>query len=65
MLCPLLGFQHKKHMDLLERVECRAMKMTKGLEHLPYEDAQIAGSVAILQQPGEEKAQADLTCMCK
>ncbi|PKU41504.1 hypothetical protein llap_8183 [Limosa lapponica baueri] len=30
--------QHKKDMDLLERVQQGAMKMIKGLEHLSYED---------------------------
>ncbi|PKU30963.1 hypothetical protein llap_18733 [Limosa lapponica baueri] len=30
--------QHRKHMDLLERVQRRAMKMIRGLEHLSYED---------------------------
>ncbi|KFU98345.1 hypothetical protein N340_14810, partial [Tauraco erythrolophus] len=30
--------QHKKHMELLERVQRRATKMILGLEHLCYED---------------------------
>ena len=30
--------QHKKDMDLLERVQRRAMRMIRGLEHLSYED---------------------------
>ncbi|KAK4830491.1 LOW QUALITY PROTEIN: hypothetical protein QYF61_011404, partial [Mycteria americana] len=32
------GPQDKKDMDLLERVQRRAMKMIRGLEHLPCED---------------------------
>ena len=32
------GPQRKKDMDLLERVQRRAMKMIGGLEHLSYED---------------------------
>ncbi|KAK4818290.1 hypothetical protein QYF61_010432, partial [Mycteria americana] len=34
----LWGHQHKKHMDLLERVQRRATEMIRGLEHLSYED---------------------------
>ncbi|PKU44096.1 hypothetical protein llap_5615 [Limosa lapponica baueri] len=30
--------QHRKDMDLLERVQSRAMKVLRGLEHLSYED---------------------------
>ncbi|PKU48872.1 hypothetical protein llap_843 [Limosa lapponica baueri] len=34
----LWGPQHRKDMDLLERVQWRATKMMRGLEHLSYED---------------------------
>ena len=32
------GPQHKKDMELLEWIQRRAMKMNRGLEHLPYKD---------------------------
>ncbi|KFQ58858.1 hypothetical protein N334_11144, partial [Pelecanus crispus] len=34
----LWGPQHKEDMDLLERVQKRATKMTRGLQHLSYKD---------------------------
>jgi len=39
-------------MDLLKRVQRRATNMTKGAEHLSYEERLRVGVV----QPGEEKA---------
>ena len=33
---PFWSPQHKEDMELLERVQRRAMRMIRGLEHLPY-----------------------------
>ncbi|PKU31623.1 hypothetical protein llap_18075 [Limosa lapponica baueri] len=38
VLRPVLGPQFKKDMEVLERVQWRATKMIKGLEHLSYEE---------------------------
>ena len=38
VLHPGLGPQHKEDFDLLERVQRRAMRMIRGLEHLSYEE---------------------------
>jgi len=35
---PSWGFQFKKDEELLERVQRRAMRMMRGLEHLSYEE---------------------------
>ncbi|GAB0208425.1 mitochondrial enolase superfamily member 1 [Grus japonensis] len=48
----LWGPQYRRDMELLERVQRRAMKLMRGLEHLYYEDRLRVGIV----QPGEKKA---------
>jgi len=56
----LWSLQHRKDMDLLERVQRRDTKMIQGLEHLSYkkERAERVGAV----QHGEEKAAGRSDC---
>ncbi|GAB0178053.1 mitochondrial enolase superfamily member 1 [Grus japonensis] len=49
----LWGSQNKRDMELLERVQRRATKLIRGLEHLSYEDRLERVGVV---QPGEEKS---------
>ncbi|GAB0209800.1 mitochondrial enolase superfamily member 1 [Grus japonensis] len=54
----LWGPQYRRDMELLERVQRRATKLIRGLEHLSYEDRLRVGIV----QPGEEKAPGRSNC---
>ncbi|GAB0205580.1 hypothetical protein GRJ2_003023600 [Grus japonensis] len=54
----LWGPQYKKDLELLERVQRRATKLIRGLEHLSYEDRLRVGIV----QPGEKKALGRPNC---
>ncbi|GAB0193654.1 hypothetical protein GRJ2_001830700 [Grus japonensis] len=53
----LWGPQYKTDMELLERVQRRAMKMITGLEHLSYEDERVG-----VVQPREKKALGRSNC---
>lgn len=50
-----------KGLELMERVQQRAMRMMKGQEHLSCEQRLRAGTA----QPREEKAQGDFTSIFK
>ncbi|GAB0194862.1 hypothetical protein GRJ2_001951500 [Grus japonensis] len=54
----LWGPQYGRDMDLLERVQRRAMKLIRGLEHLSYEDRLRVRIV----QPGEKAAPGRSNC---
>ena len=48
------GPQHRKNMEVLEKVQRRAMKMIRGLEHLLYENRLRKLSDGVFQ-PGKKK----------
>ena len=55
----LWGPQYKRDIELLERVQRRATKTVRGLEHLSYEDRLREFGVV---QPGKEKAPGRSNC---
>lgn len=54
-------FQCKREVNELERVQWRAMRITKGLEHLSH-DGRLR---AVTIQPEGQEAQGDLISVCE
>ena len=52
------GPQYRRDTNLLERIQRRTTKMTRGMECVPYEDRLRAGAV----HPGGEKAPGRPEC---